>query len=95
MPTFIAYCVDKPNSLELRMANRPEHLAWIKAAGDMVRLAGPMSSEEGDIRGSLLVLEAPDLAAAEAFCAADPYRKAGVFERVDVQGWRVGIGQVP
>jgi uncharacterized protein YciI len=95
MPTFIAYCVDKPNALELRKANRPEHLDYVKGAGEMVRLAGPFLTEAGDMAGSLLVLEAADLAAAQAFCAADPYAKAGVFERVEVQAWRVGIGQLP
>jgi hypothetical protein len=44
--------------------------------------------------GSLFVLECADREAAEAFTAADPYQKAGVFERVEVRGFRVSIGSL-
>jgi uncharacterized protein YciI len=42
----------------------------------------------------MLVIEAEDLAAAQAFAAADPYAKAGLFERVDVRAFRVTLGQL-
>ena len=38
--------------------------------------------------GSLIIVEADDLAAAEAFNAADPYAKAGLFERVEIRAFR-------
>lgn len=95
MPTFVAYCIDKPNALDLRMANRPDHLEFIKAKGAMVRLAGPFLSDAGEMTGSMIVLDAPDLAAAEAFCAEDPYARAGLFQRVDIRVWRVSIGELP
>ena len=31
----------------------------------------------------------------DAFHDADPYVLAGVFDRHDIQAWRVGIGAVP
>jgi uncharacterized protein YciI len=43
---------------------------------------------EGQPCGSLLVVEAADRAAAEAFAAADPYAKAGLFESVVVRPFR-------
>jgi len=44
--------------------------------------------------GSLLVIEVADLAAAQAFSAADPYAKAGLFERVEVRPFRAGFGNL-
>jgi hypothetical protein len=38
--------------------------------------------------GSLLVVEAADRAAIEAFCAADPYALAGLFAEVRQTPWR-------
>jgi hypothetical protein len=46
------------------------------------------------MKGTLLIVEAPDLAAAEAYAADDPYNKAGLFERVDVNAWRKTVGWV-
>ena len=42
--------------------------------------------------GSLVILEAEDLAAAEAFAAGDPYAVAGLFERVEIRGFRPLFG---
>ena len=41
--------------------------------------------------GSLIVVEAPDLAAAKAFHADDPYTKAGLYEASSVEPWRVTL----
>jgi uncharacterized protein YciI len=42
----------------------------------------------GNPCGSLLVVEAADRAEAEAFAAADPYAKAGLFESVAIRPFR-------
>ena len=42
--------------------------------------------------GSLLIVEAEDLAAAQAQADNDPFTAAGVFESVEVRPWRVAIG---
>jgi uncharacterized protein YciI len=94
MPHFALHCVDKPNSLELRMATRPAHVAHLQAQGDVIRLAGPYLDDNGDMCGSLLLIEVDDLAAAQAFAAADPYAKAGLFERVEVRPFRAGLGKL-
>ena len=41
-----------------------------------------------------MIIEAANLADAEAFSAADPYRQAGLFERVEIRPWRhtAGLG---
>ena len=83
---FAISCHDKPGSLAIRQANRPAHLDF--AANHHVVLGGPLLDEAGQPCGSMLVLEAPDRAAAEAFVAGDPYGLAGLFSTVTIEGFR-------
>jgi uncharacterized protein YciI len=57
---FVALCTDKPNGLEIRMQHRPEHLAWLEANKARILLAGPFLGAEGQMTGSMLVIEATD-----------------------------------
>jgi hypothetical protein len=86
---FTIQCVDKPDSLELRLATRPAHLEYLRANQEKFVVVGPVLDDEGKPRGSLYVLDLPDRAAAEAFIAADPYAKAGLFESVVVRPMRI------
>ena len=90
MPLFAVICRDKPGALQTRLDTREAHLAYVRS-GSAVRLAGPLI-EDGEMRGSLLVLEADDLAAAQDWAANDPYKAAGLFERVEVFEWKKVIG---
>ena len=84
-------CIDKPGALQLRLDNRPAHLAHIQSTG-VVEMAGPFLDEGGQMTGSLIVLEVPDLDAAHAWAEADPYAKAGLFESVSIREWKKVIG---
>ena len=88
---YALICKDKPNSLEVRMANREDHLAYAASTGSVV-LGGPMLDEDGNMCGSLLAVEAEDLAAAKAWSESDPYAKAGLFESVEITAWKKVIG---
>lgn len=89
---FVIFCVDKDDHGHVRAANRPAHLAHLKSLGERLKLAGPMTTEDGSaMTGSLIVIEAVDLAAAQAVAAADPYAQAGLFARADVRPWRQAI----
>jgi hypothetical protein len=92
MALFVISCIDRPGQLALRMATREAHFAYIRGKGDMMRLGGPYLDEKGEMTGSLIVIEAEDLAGAEAFAAGDPYRLAGLFERVEIRPWRITVG---
>ena len=48
-------------------------------------MAGPFLSDTGDMIGSLVILNVPDLAAAQDWAANDPYAKAGLFETVEIK----------
>jgi len=84
-------CIDKPGALQLRLDNRPAHVEHLKSSG-VVELAGPFLDPHGNMTGSLIVLDVPDLAAAEAWAAADPYAQAGLFESVAIREWKKVIG---
>jgi hypothetical protein len=95
MALFMLACFDKPNSLELRMATREAHLAYVgRQPAGAVKLAGPMLDEDGAMAGSLFILDVADRAAALAFNAADPYQTAGLFGRVETHGFRATIGSI-
>lgn len=88
---YVLICRDKPGAIELRKANRDAHLGYLAETG-IVRLAGPLLDDAGGMVGSMLAIEAADRAAAEAFAAADPYAKAGLFASVEIMAWRKVIG---
>lgn len=90
---YVFICEDKPNSLAQRKAHRPEHLARLQALRDEGRLiiAGPNPAidnkdpGEAGFTGSIVIAEFIDLAAAQAWAAAEPFIKHGVYERVTVK----------
>jgi uncharacterized protein len=84
---FVLVATDKPGSRDLRAANRQAHLDYADASGAVV-MAGPFLDAEGNMTGSLLILDLPDMAAAEAWAAADPYARAGLFDSVTIRAWK-------
>jgi len=86
---FIIRCIDRPGALETRLKVRPQHLDYLTAAGKTVMFAGPVLADDGQtIRGSLIIADVKDRAAAEAFAKGDPYNKAGVFANVEISPTR-------
>ena len=85
---YALICTDKPNSLALRKAERPEHVAYLQSLGQTLVLAGPLTEADGEtMNGSLVVIEAASLQDAEKIAAGDPFAKAGVFASVDIRPW--------
>lgn len=86
---FFVHCTDKPNSLDIRLANRAAHLEFSKAALDKIVIGGPTLTEDGQgMTGSVFVVDFPDRAAVEAHFANDPYAKAGLFESVVIRPYK-------
>ncbi len=92
MGLYVLVCNDKPDSLELRLANREAHLAYARGFADRLKVAGPLLDEAGNMAGSLLILEAESLEGARAFNLDDPYQKAGLFASVQVTAFKASIG---
>jgi uncharacterized protein len=85
---YAVICTDKPDSLAVRQANRPEHVAYLEGLGSKLKAAGPFLDEAGDPNGSLVIIEAETRAEAEAAAGGDPYVKAGLFAHVEVRPWK-------
>ena len=88
---FALMTKDKPGAMQTRMDNREAHLAYIAKTG-VVEMAGPVLDDDGQMCGSLIVLEVADLAAAQAWADNDPYAKAGLFSDVTLRAWKKVIG---
>lgn len=87
---YAVICKDKPGALQTRLDTRAAHLAYIEATG-LVKMAGPFL-EEGQMCGSLVILDCDSLDAARAWAAGDPYAAAGLFESVSVTEWKKVVG---
>ena len=87
----VLLCTDREGALDVRLANRDAHLAHLRADPHVVQ-AGPFLDAEGTMRGSLIVFDTPDRAHVEAFAAADPYAKAGLFDETRIEAWNRVIG---
>ena len=82
---------DKADSLSVRQENRPAHVDYLKSTG-CVSQAGPFLDADGQMCGSLVILDVVDMAAAQTWAANDPYAKAGLFADVQLIAWNKVIG---
>ncbi len=88
---YIIYQTDKPGAQALRAQAREAHFAYLERHKDILVLGGALLADEGDARlGSVLIINVPSRAAAEAFSADEPLRKAGVFQSVAITRMRRG-----
>ena len=88
---YIIYQLDKPGSKAIRAAQRPAHFKYLEDHEDILVLGGAMLAKDGVTRtGSVLIINVPTREEAERFSANEPFRKAGLFERVDIHRMRRG-----
>jgi len=88
---------DVEDSLPLRAGAREAHLARVQDLVDdgRVLIAGPHPAIDCEdpgpagFTGSLVVVDFPSLADAEAWAASDPYVKAGVYAKVEVKPFKL------
>ena len=87
---------DAADTLEKRMAARPEHVKRLERLRDEGRLilAGPHPAIDSDdpgpagFTGSLVVAEFDSLEDARRWASADPYLAAGVYEQITVKPFK-------
>lgn len=87
---YALICRDRKGAIETRKTNRDKHLAYIEATG-CVTLAGPFL-DNGEMCGSLVVIDVADRAAAERWAAGDPYKAADLFDSVEILEWKRVVG---
>lgn len=93
---FLFHAVDRPGTAALRQRLREAHRASIRRSDPECRciLGGPLLDAAGTMTGTALVFAAVDAAAVHAFMASDPYLLHGLFERIDVRPWAIGLGAI-
>jgi uncharacterized protein YciI len=87
---------DAVDTLEKRMAARPQHIKRLEQLRDVGRLilAGPHPAIDSDdpgaagFTGSLVVAEFDSLEDARLWANADPYMVAGVYEQITVKPFK-------
>jgi uncharacterized protein YciI len=88
---YIIYQLDKPNSEAIRAAYREAHFKYLDEHTDILVLGGAMLAEDGTTRiGSVLIINVPSREEAERFSINEPFRQAGLFERVEITRMRRG-----
>ncbi len=87
---FVIYATDRPDAGTLRVRTRPAHLDYL--GGFDILFGGPMLDDAGAMCGSLIVVQAEDRSAAEAFANGDPYALAGLFETVTITAMKPVLG---
>jgi len=78
---FVFHLKDRPEAGELRKAIRPAHKEYLARVADRICVAGPLlSDDQAKMIGSLLVIDFPSRAAAEAWLTEEPFTRAGVYD---------------
>lgn len=86
---FALICTDKPGTLDLRLATRPRHVAYLETYKQKIVQAGPLLDADGRPTGSLLIVDVANRAEAEGFAEADPYARSLLFESVVIRPYRM------
>ncbi|MCC7347914.1 MAG: hypothetical protein IT538_11005 [Variibacter sp.] len=82
------YCWDKPGAAEARRGLVAAQREYVKSFGERVIGYGHFLSDDGrETLGTSFFMQLDDRAAADTFVADEPMRKAGIYQRVDVNRW--------
>ena len=85
---FLIRCLIGDGRLNQLLAHRLDHLEYIRAHEEDILFGGPTRGPDGAPDSMVIVLEAENAGAAQAFIAAEPYNLSGeVFVGVEVSPW--------
>lgn len=88
---YIIYQEDVPDSAAIRERVKQSHFDYLEKHKDILVLGGALLADDDARRmGSVLIINVPHRAAAEAFSANEPLRCAGVFKSVKITRMRRG-----
>ncbi|MBN9345191.1 MAG: YciI family protein [Devosia sp.] len=90
---FALVAHDRPNSVARRLELRPDHLKHLDGLGDTLVLAGPFLADNGDMVGSIVVIEAETLEAAREIFGRDPFMTGNLFDSVTIKPWKLGVNK--
>jgi uncharacterized protein YciI len=88
---YVIHCLDQARGPEIRKQHFDAHqtfLADTSRHNVKIVISGPLLSDDGVTpKGSFYLVEAPSRIAAEGFINADPYRVAGVWKQITIDGF--------
>ncbi|MEJ2458566.1 MAG: YciI family protein [Novosphingobium sp.] len=83
---YVIHCLDKPNSVEKRLAHYDAHKAYLSDPPVRIVISGPLvADDEQTMIGSCFLVEADSLADVEAFNHNDPFYKIDLWERISIR----------
>jgi uncharacterized protein YciI len=83
---FSFYVLDRPDTGEQRLELRPAQYEHLGKVEDRILTGGPLLADDGKTMvGSLLIIDFPDLAAAEEWLAQAPFSTGGVFGKAIIR----------
>jgi len=90
---FVIFCLDRDGAAEARRENIQAHMEYVAASSVRVVMSGPLVTDDGAAAvGSLLLIDAPDRAAAEDFHHNDPLYKAGIWQMTELRAFDKRVG---
>ena len=85
---FAFFLKDRPGVSELRTQIRPIHKEYLGKMADQIAFAGPLTADDGvQMIGSLLVMDFPNRAEAQAWIENEPFTKAGVYQTPEIHAF--------
>ncbi|GAA4249781.1 YciI family protein [Dactylosporangium darangshiense] len=82
---YFVYCADRAGSWDQRYELREAHWSYMDGYEAQLYARGPtFNADRTEVTGSLHIVELPSDDAAWAFAEEEPYRRAGVYEAVEV-----------
>ena len=88
---IVIHCLDAADP-SIRQAHYPAHRAYLAATPLKILIAGPLLDAAGEAPiGSLLVVEAETLEAAEVFASGDPFAVSGAWDSTRIHPFRMSI----
>lgn len=93
---FVIFGTDKPGVAQQRHDTMGDVASYNKDQSSHptvnTHIAGPTLDEDGNINGTLTIIEAPSIDAARDFLENHPLQKLGLLEDVCIRQWDWRIG---
>lgn len=91
---FFFYGRDRPGTGALRRETMERHWSFVDRYTERLIARGPtLSAPDGEMTGSMHLVDLPDPGAAQVFAFKEPFFEAGVFTEVLVRRWRNELGR--
>ena len=88
---FIVKAYDGEGMLDKRMEVRPRHLEGIERIKEHVICAGGLLDDEGNMMGSVLIMEYESREQLDEYLANEPYVQENVWQKIEVERMNVVI----